>query len=243
MLGYIPLIVIVLGLAIMAIIMLRKKTSGHAAREKAVKEAGWEYVKRSSVYAIGDDPETAALSFIVKGEVEDVPWEIQASLFLSINNTTYQPNSVFRCKKQLIGDNYFIATPDFSLNSKPAENKPAEKKDYLSYLPKINAENILDKLKIDPGLQANLKLYQSRNEYFNKNYYLYATDPDIVNTVTGKDTGYYLASFAEKFRDLKKLPSILITPQFLEIKLLWTLEKAEDIKSFADLGIALIKNI
>jgi hypothetical protein len=238
MLGYIPLIVIVLGLAIMAIIMLRKKTTGHAAREKAVKEAGWEYEKRSSAYAIGDDPETAALSFIVKGEVEDVPWEIQASLFLSINNTTYQPNSVFRCKKQLIGDNYFIATPDFLLNS-----NSGEKKDYLSYLPKINAENILEKFKIDPGLLKNLKLYQSGNDYFNKNYYLYASDPDIVKIITGKDTGYYLVSFAQKAKDLRKMPSLLITPQFLEIKLLWTLEKAEDIKAFADFGIALIKNI
>ncbi len=238
MLGYIPLIVIVLGLAIMAIFMLRKKTTGHAAREKAVKESGWEYEKKSSAYVIGDDPETAALSFIVKGAVEDVPWEIQSSLFLSINNTTYQPNSVFRCKKQLIGNNYFVAAPDFL-----QENESAEKKDYLSYLPKATVENILEKFKIDPNLQTSLKLYKSRNEYFNKNYYLYASDPDIINIITGKDTGYYLVSFAEKFRDLKYLPSILITPQFLEIKLLWTLEKAEDIKSFADFGIAIIKNI
>ena len=238
MLGYIPLIVIVLGLVVMAIFMLKKKSSGHAAREKAVKESGWEYEKRNSAYAIGDDPETAALSFIVKGTVEDVPWEIQSSLFLSINNTTYQPNSVFRCEKQLIGDNYFIATPDFSQNT-----EPAAKKDYLSYLPKVTVENILEKFKIDTGLLANLKLYKSRNEYFNKNYYLYASDPDIVNIITGKDTGYYLVSFAQKAKDLKKLPSILVTPQFLEIKLLWTLEKAEDIKSFADFGIAIIKNI
>ena len=48
MLGYIPLIVIVLGLAIMAFFMLRKKTTGHAAREKAAKESGWEYEKASS---------------------------------------------------------------------------------------------------------------------------------------------------------------------------------------------------
>lgn len=45
MLNYIPLIVIVLGLAIMAVFLLRKKSSGHAAREKAVKESGWEYEK------------------------------------------------------------------------------------------------------------------------------------------------------------------------------------------------------
>lgn len=237
MLNYIPLIVIVLGLAIMAVFLLRKKSSGLTAREKAIKESGWEYEKGSSVYTIGSDPETATLSFKVRGIIKDIPWEVKSNIFISINNITYQPNSVFRYEKKLIDNNYFFAVPNFSQNS-----DFAEKKNYLSHLPEITVENILEKFKIDSALLKNLKLYQSKSDYFNKNFYLYSSDPDVVNKVTGKDTEYYLVSFTEKIKDLKKIPSIIITPQFLEIKLLWTLEKAEDIKAFADFGIALIKN-
>jgi len=237
MLSYIPLIVIVLGLAIMAVFLLRKKSSGHAAREKAVKESGWEYERGNSAYTISDDPEAATLSFKVKGIIENVSWEIKSNLFLSISNTTYQPNSVFRYEKQLIDNNYFFAVPNFSQNT-----DFAEKKNYLSYLPEVTVENILEKFKINPALLKNLKLYRSKSDYFNKNFYLYSSDPDVIDKVTGRDTAYYLVNFAEKIKDLKKIPSIIITPQFLEIKLLWTLEKVEDIKAFADFGIALIKN-
>ena len=234
MLNYIPLIVIVIGLAVMAVFLLRKKGSGHLSRENAFKEFQWSYEKGSSAYVIGENPENAALNFTVKGSIKGSDWAIKSYLYLQINNTTHNPYSIFRFEKGLIENNYFYAVPNLQANIKA---------DYLAYLPKINIGNILSKFNIEMSLIEKLKLVETRNDFFDKNFYIYSSDESQARKVTGKDTQFYLNNFTNKVKDPAKWPSISITPDCLEIKILWTLEKPEDIKAFADFGIAIIKNI
>jgi len=234
MLNYIPLIVIILGLAIMAIFLLRKKGSGHKSREDKVKEMGWYYEKGNSVYTVGENPESATLKFKVKGIINEKSWVMESHIFFQISNKTYNPLSIFRYEKELIGNNYFFAVPNLNPNTKA---------DYLAYLPRINVNNILEKFNIDIALVEKLKLSKTRNDFFNKNFYIYTSDDNTPDSVTSKDTSYYLTNLTNKIIDPGKWPLIAITPHFLELKVLWTIEKPEDIKAFAELGIAIIKNI
>ena len=54
---------------------------------------------------------------------------------------------------------------------------------------------------------------------------------------------YFLADYLKNNAGIKKIPSISLTSQLFEIKLNYTLEKADEIKKFAELGESFIESI
>jgi hypothetical protein len=236
MLNYLPLIIIVLGLAVMAFFLIRNKNMGHSLREATAKEMGWEYIKGSQLYTAADNAGQATLSFVINSN-NNKKWSIESHLHLEINNRTFMPYTVFKYKPNISIDGLLIFIPN------PSTGLAIKDNDYLLYLDKIKSTKLPELAGIDMSAISGLSKTIIKNECINNRYNIFTSGNGLAEKIVSGSAEYFLADYLKNNAGVKKIPSISLTSKLFEIKLNYTLEKASEIKIFAELGESFIESI
>ncbi|MBN1299192.1 MAG: hypothetical protein JW997_05850 [Actinobacteria bacterium] len=218
--------------------MIKNKNKGHSLRQSQIKALGWIYEKGSSASTFLSPENGRTLNFSVKGDSNNNKWEIQSHLHISIDNKTFMPYSSFRFFRNTSDKKYLFLIPDLSETA-----ISAAKTYYIKHLNKLNTGNILNRMGIDTKLLESLVIAETENVNINGNYYVYTSDTDFSNKIISSEVQYLIADYLNKASSANNLPFIFISPELLEMKLNYTLEKTGDIRQFAELGMSLIKSI
>jgi len=236
--NYIPLIVMVLGLAAMAAVLIFKKKAGNSARENYFKQLGWEYQKGSSAHVIGDEIEKSSLNFTLKGKEDGISWTIASYLYMEIDNKSNKPFSIFNCVLPDIKKGTCILIPAFK--NQAGNNKNIE---LLSYFSQISNSDILKKFGFNTDFISSLAPFEASSQVVNNSYNILATDNNICKKVLGQENEKNLAAYIQNIKILTNMPLISLDCGKLEIKLPFTLQKPEETRKLADFGIDFTRNI
>jgi len=236
MLNYLPLIIIVLGLAVMAFFLIRNKNRGHAAREAMAKEMGWEYIKGSQLYTAADNAESAALGFAINN-TNIKKWSIESYRHMEIDNRTFMPYTVFKHKPETNNNELLILIPN------PYPGNSSNNTDYLSYINKINANKLPGLAGMDMSILSGLSKTTLKNEYINSRYNIFTSEIGLAEKIVSGSAEYFLTDYLKNNAGINGLPIISLTPEYLQVKLNYTLKKTGEIKIFAELGESFIETI
>lgn len=237
MLSYIPLIVILAGLIAMAIVIILKKKKGSQSREAYFKSLGWQYHNGSSVHVIGDDLKKSTLNFKVSSETGGVSWSIFSYLYLQIDNVTNKPFTIFMAETSCMGNGRCILIPSFKNQSGYMGGK-----DILNNIPGIDSNFILRKIGIDTPLLSGLNVYETSDEIIKNNYHIYATGNNAFRQALSGKNEEAIGTYIMSLKNPAMIPFISFNPENLEVRISHMLEKPDEIKRLADLGISLIEN-
>ncbi len=235
MISYIPLIVILAGLAVMAFFLIKNKKVSHSQREELAKKMGWDYYQSASVSTIADKGKKN-LYFRITGNIKEHNWGIDSFIRFQSDNVFYSPYSTFTSGKKYIGSHYFFMVPNQKNPKTPAV-------DYLQYFEKINENRLSKVLGIDMDLVRKLTVYEDADEITKSNYVIYLSSQMIADQIMNEDFINKLHLIAGRNHKKAEMPFVSITPQALQLKINKTLEKCEEIKEFAELGTALLQGL
>ncbi len=235
MVAYIPLIVILAGLAVMAFFLIKNSKVSHTQREELAKKMGWDYYKSSSVSTLADQGKKN-FYFRISGSMESHAWTMDSFIQLESDNVFYSPYSAFTIEERLLGNYYFFMIPN-------QKNPEAPSVDYLQYFEKLNDNRLSKALGIDMDLIRNLTIYEGTDEIIKSNYTVYLSSQMIADQVMQAEFVSKLHAIADKKSKKAEMPFVSITPESLQLKTNKTLKKSEEIKEFVDLGTALLKGL
>lgn len=238
MLSYIPLIVILAGLIAMAIVIILRNRKGSQFREAYFKSLGWHYQKGSQVHVIGDDIKESTLNFKVGSRINGIEWNIFSYRYLKIDNVTSKPLTIFLAENNFMGGNTCILIPSFKNQSGYAGGK-----DILNYISGIGPDFILKKMGIDASLLSGLNVYETSDETIKNNYHIYATGNNAFRQALSGENEEAIGNYVMSLKNQSVTPFFSFNPGNLEIRILHTLEKPDEVKKLADLGIRLIEKL
>lgn len=228
-LNYLPLIIMVLGLAVMAVIIVTKKREGSSSREEFFKSSGWRYQKGSTAHLWGDDMEKSSLNFKLGGKEKGIDWTLCSYLYMEIEFKRNQPYSIFSAVIPDAPKGSCLLMP----YGGPAGNK-SETGGILGNIPLTVMANIWN---IKREQLLYFKPFECSNPKLRGAFVAYATSADIFNQVITAENEYDLVSYTGGLKNFAQLPLFSYDFGKLDIKVTYTLEKTEDIKNFIDLGV------
>lgn len=222
MLDYLPLIIILAALGVMAYYMTRGKKKGHEDRESFAAGKGWEYKKADAFNAGMNSDDRQNLLYTVEGRTaESQGWEMNTYMHLSSQKTGLM-------KKELLPSSEWKTAI-------PLKNNlviiPLEKE-----VPEMVLKYALRSLKLPEDIP---RIREGLPEGFSESFAVFSDDVDEAKVQIARIAPEML-SWRQNHPGAERGITVAGGPDGIRLNVTWTVEKPEDMESMINIGLGFI---
>jgi hypothetical protein len=232
------------GLAIMAVYLSIKKSSGHKTRQEAADRRGWEYQASSNnVVVVGETSDSTdhAVLYRLQGTLDDAsPWQIETRFRHTRNGATAMEESASWQTRSTGNPNQYIhITPKIGMGvTIIGGDKKAELKKISWGRGIISLGRELRRFGIIPPANISETVHQLDigSEDWQKQYNLFATDEGAARSLLKSNLQSALLDWALLYKRPSRFPTVTVCPQGVQVTLEWTVEKIDTLDQLVGLG-------
>ncbi|UNC92327.1 hypothetical protein [Candidatus Contubernalis alkaliaceticus] len=221
MLDYLPTILILLGLGIMAVILTKSNKSGHEERSAAAQENNWEYTSKDSSVVLGKSLDERNIFYEVEGVTKKGDsWKLTARYRTTVDSS-----------KQLYESTWWQS--DHSFNNAiliiPIDGVP---------IPDIIVNEIFKQFELPPTINRLTPGELPGN--MSGKYEVFLEDKKDIELLSTNAS--LLMHWRNEYKKSGQGITLSAGAQGIKMRVDWTLEKSRDMVAFINIGLAFVEN-